>query len=127
MLLYIFYSESFLFFIRKEPVFALLIFPLYSLFSVLPQTLLFRALFSHRYSTLFPKQYQIPISAVLFSFSHIVLLNPIAVILTFLGGLWFSYTYSKDSSIIGSVLEHGIIGSGLFILGYGIFLYSGFN
>lgn len=123
---YRFQEEQFLYLIREYSYFAF-IFPIfYTLFSVIPQTLFYRTLFFHRYAELFQvKHIQIVVSALIFSIAHIVLFNLEAVIITFVGGLIFSYYYEKDKSILGSVIEHGAYGSVLFLLGFGVFLYSG--
>lgn len=119
-------NERFLYLVFELSYFTIFFPILYTLFSVLPQTLFFRTLFFHRYSQLFKsKKHSILISSILFSYSHIVLLNLPAIILTLIGGLVFSFYYSKDKSTLASILEHGAYGSILFVLGFGIYLYSG--
>ena len=123
---YRFQEEQILFLVREFSYFTILLPIFYTLFSVIPQTLFYRTLFFHRYAQLFQiKHIQIIISALVFSIAHIVLFNLEAVIITFVGGLIFSYYYEKDKSILGSVIEHGAYGSVLFLLGFGVFLYSG--
>ena len=127
-LLLILEPSMYLRFFKEFPIFALILPPLYTLFSVVPQTVVYRVLFFHRYAHIFKtKNEKLFASALVFSFAHIVMLNAPALILTFIGGIFFSKFYLKDKSILGSVLEHGAHGSLLFILGFGVYLYSGFD
>ena len=83
---------------------------LYPVFSVLPQELIYRAFFFQRYSELFPnKNILFIMSIISFSYLHIIYYNPIAVILTFIGGYFFGRTYSESGSLLLTIIEHTLI------------------
>ncbi|MGO2011465.1 MAG: CPBP family intramembrane glutamic endopeptidase [Pseudoalteromonas sp.] len=104
----------------------LLLLLLYPLLSVLPQELIFRTYFFHRYKRIMPsKTVRIVISASVFALAHIVYANVVAVILAFLGGLLFSYTYAQSRSTFVCVIEHSLWGLWMFTLGLGKYLDSG--
>lgn len=104
----------------------LLLLILYPLLSVLPQELIFRTYFFHRYKRIMPhKTVRILISAFVFALAHIVYANWVAVLLAFLGGLLFSYTYAQSRSTFVCVIEHSLWGLWMFTLGVGQYLDSG--
>ena len=119
-------SPSHLFYLIKEKPFLLLMISIfYPVFSVIPQSLAYRALFFHRYAQLFPgKWFQIIVSALLFSFGHILYKNYLVLMLTFVGGIIYSYHYLKSKSLIFSILEHSIYGIWLFASGLGMFFIN---
>lgn len=110
-----------------NPLFLILISVFYPVFSVVPQGLAYRALFFHRYGSLFPgNTLKIVISAMLFSFGHILYKNILVLLLTFFAGLIFSYRYNKTQSLMISILEHSLYGVWLFTCGLGYFFVSHF-
>jgi membrane protease YdiL (CAAX protease family) len=70
------------------------------------------------------KNIRVLCSAFLFAFAHIVYDNWIAVILAFVGGLLFAFTYAKTRSTLTCVVEHSVWGILLFTLGLGDVLSS---
>jgi len=99
---------------------------LYPLLSVIPQELIFRTYFFHRYKRIMPSKWlRIIISASVFALAHIVYANWVAVSLAFIGGLLFAYTYAQSRSTITCVLEHSLWGIWMFTLGMGDYLDSG--
>ncbi|MBW2438158.1 MAG: CPBP family intramembrane metalloprotease [Deltaproteobacteria bacterium] len=98
---------------------------LYPIFSVCPQGLTHRAFFFHRYRRLFKGRAMIFASAAAFSFMHIVFKNPLALILTFAGGILFAKTYEETDSLVISLIEHALYGNFLFTIGLGKYLYLG--
>lgn len=101
----------------------LLLLFVYPLLSAWPQELIFRTYFFHRYKKVMPnKTLRILVSALIFSFAHIIYANIWAVVLSFIGGLIFSYTYVKSRSTIACVIEHSVWGIWLFSLGLGQYL-----
>ncbi len=99
---------------------------LYPLLSVMPQELIFRTYFFHRYKTIMPsKTVRIIISASVFALAHIVYANVLAVLLAFLGGLLFSYTYAQSRSTFVCVIEHSLWGLWMFTLGLADVLDAG--
>ncbi len=92
----------------------------YILFSVLPQEIIFRAFFFHRYKDLFPgRTLLILVSTASFAFIHIIYFNAVAVALTIVGGYFFSKTYYETGSFLLTVLEHSLYGCFLFTIGLG--------
>lgn len=98
----------------------------YPLLSVYPQGLIYRAFFFERYALLFPNRWAMLVaSAAAFAFLHIVFRNPLAVALTFGGGLLFAWRYAETGSLAVSSFEHALYGCWLFTVGLGQFFYHG--
>jgi membrane protease YdiL (CAAX protease family) len=92
----------------------------YSFFSVYPQELIYRTFFFNRYQTLFKsKNLFIFINATIFSLGHIFLKSSLVLVLTFVGGILFAYTFNKTKSTLLVSIEHAIYGSWLFTVGMG--------
>jgi membrane protease YdiL (CAAX protease family) len=109
---------------KQNPLLYLVIFIFYPLWSAYPQELIYRAYFYHRFGPLVSNEtLLIVINALLFSFSHIIFRNWIAIILTFLGSLLFSYTYKKSNSLMVTFIEHALYGNIIFATGLGQFFY----
>lgn len=64
-------------------------------------------------------------SAITFAYVHMLYINPIAPILSFVGGIIFAQTYYKHRSLALVTIEHGLYGNFLFLLGLGWYFYSG--
>ena len=106
--------------VLKKPALWAVILLVYALFSVLPQELIYRTFFFHRYQFLFKnKSIFIFLNATLFSLAHIFFRNTLVLILTFLGGLLFAFTYHKSKSTLLVSIEHAIYGNWLFTVGMG--------
>ena len=104
----------------------LLLLVLYPVLSVIPQELIFRTYFFHRYKHIMPnKLTRIFISASVFALAHLVYANWVAVGLAFLGGLLFSFTYAQSRSTFVCVIEHSLWGVWIFTLGIGEYLDAG--
>jgi membrane protease YdiL (CAAX protease family) len=98
----------------------------YPILSVYPQGIIYRSFLMHRYASVFSSGWALVLtSAVAFSFMHIVYRNPIAVTLTFIGGLIFAWRYRATSSLLTSSVEHALYGCWLFTVGLGDFFYHG--
>lgn len=92
----------------------------YSLFSVYPQELMYRTFFFHRYRDLVGNKYLfIFLNAALFSLAHLMFKNKLVILITFLGGILFAFSYNKSKSLLLVTLEHAIYGSWLFTVGMG--------
>ena len=92
--------------------------------SVYPQGLIYRALFLHRYGALFPHPVlRCLVGGVIFSFLHIVFENPVALTVTFIGGIMFTRTHERTGALLSSSLEHALYGLWLMTTGWGAFLY----
>ncbi len=104
----------------NNPGLYVLIFFVYSLLSVYPQELLYRTFFFQRYELLFQnKKILILINAALFSLAHLFFRNALVMLLTFLGGLLFAFTFVKTRSTILVTIEHIIYGIWLYTVGMG--------
>ena len=106
---------------------------LYPVLSVVPQNVVYRAFIFHRYARLMPSEWSetrrrwamIGLSAVAFSWAHIVFWNLFALSITLLGGVLFAYTYQRSRSVAAASVEHALYGCGIFTLGLGVYLYHG--
>jgi membrane protease YdiL (CAAX protease family) len=99
---------------------------LYPILSVYPQGIVYRAFIFERYRELFGPSWAIVLaSAVAFAYVHIVFRNPLAIGLTFLGGVLFAYRYLQTGSLFVSSFEHALYGCAIFTIGLGRSFYHG--
>jgi len=111
---------------RQQPLMLLAIFTLYPLISALPQELVFRPLFFRRYASILPDtNAAILLNAAIFSLAHLMYWSWVVAIMTFFGGLIFAYAYEKRGSFPLAVILHSIAGNIIFLVGLGIYFYSG--
>lgn len=100
----------------------------YPVFSSLPQELIYRKFFFTRYSSVFKNKIAlILINGVVFSLAHVYFHNWVAISLTFLGGLAFSYSYFKTRSLLFTAIEHSIYGLALLSSGLNPYFYKAFG
>ncbi len=105
--------------------FLVVLWMLYPLLSALPQELIFRALFFHRYGALVPDPRTARLAnAAIFSLAHLMYWSPVVSVMTFAGGWLFADTYLKRGFPAVWAL-HGIAGNALFAVGMGAFFWSG--
>lgn len=111
---------------RRAPGFWVLVMVLYPVFSVLPQSIIQRAYFFQRYTPLFGSGLcLVLVNALTFSYMHIYFLNPVALLITLVGGFLFARTYLKTGSLLVSGLEHALYGDLVFTIGLGQYIYHG--
>ncbi|MDS9466152.1 CPBP family intramembrane glutamate endopeptidase [Paracoccus sp. MBLB3053] len=111
--------------LRTRPGFLPVIWVFYPFLSALPQELIFRPLFFHRYASLLPiGRSAITLNAVVFSFAHLMYWSWIVAILTFVGGWFFARAYLRHGFPAAWVL-HAVAGNVLFAVGMGAYFYSG--
>jgi membrane protease YdiL (CAAX protease family) len=109
--------------VLNKPLLWLTILFIYSVFSVYPQELLFRTFFFKRYQELFKsKELLIFINAIVFCLAHLFFRNTLVLVLTFLGGLLFAFTFYKSKSTLLVSVEHAIYGCWLYTVGMGSML-----
>ena len=109
--------------VRNKPLLWVIILFVYSLLSVYPQELLYRTFFFQRYHSLINnKKLFIFINAIIFSLGHLFFKNALVIVLTFLGGLLFAFTFNKTKSTLLVTIEHAIYGCWLFTVGMGAML-----
>lgn len=105
--------------------FLVLLWCLYPLLSALPQELIFRSLFFHRYAGLFPSmQHALVANAALFSLAHLMYWSWVVALMTFAGGWIFAHVYLRRGFPAVWML-HGIAGNMLFTVGMGRYFWSG--
>lgn len=128
LITYVFFPDSLFFCIKKHFLIWCSLMFFYPLLSVYPQELIYRAFLFHRYRQLFSSEVSvIHLSAVAFSFGHIIYFHPLSMILTFFGGYIFAWTYKKTESLLAVSVEHAMYGCLLYTIGLGRFFYSGFD
>ena len=104
----------------NKPILWIGILLVYTLISVWPQELIYRTFFFSRYENLFKsKKLFIFINAIVFCLAHLFFKNTLVLILTFIGGLIFGYTYLNTKSTLLVSIEHALYGNWLFTVGMG--------
>ena len=113
-------KESLFVVVLNKPFLWIGILFVYSVFSVYPQELLYRTFYFQRYKNLFFNiNVLMLINAIVFSLAHLFFKNGLVILLTFLGGLLFAFTYNKSKSTLLVSIEHAIYGCWLFTVGMG--------
>lgn len=109
----------------SNPEIMLLIWALYPLLSALPQELIFRPLFFHRYRTLLPgPRAALALNAGIFAFAHLMYWSWVVAAFTFIGGWFFARAYRRHG-FPAAWLLHAVAGNILFLVGMGYYFYSG--
>lgn len=110
---------------RNRPGMLVVIWAFYPLLSALPQELIFRPLFFHRYAALLPTgQGAIAVNAAIFSFAHLMYWSWIVIIMTFVGGWIFARAYLRHGFPAAWIL-HAVAGNVLFAVGMGYYFWTG--
>ncbi len=105
---------------REAPRLWLTFLFIYSVFSVIPQALVFRVFFLERYRHLVANErVLILLGAVTFSWAHTIINHPLVYVLTFFGGVLFARTYLRSRSLVVTSVEHALYGAWLFTVGLG--------
>jgi membrane protease YdiL (CAAX protease family) len=116
-------KENLFYVVMHKPILWVSILFIYSIFSVYPQELIFRTFYFQRYKSLFKsKALLIFINAIVFSLAHLFFRNTLVLVLTFLGGLLFAFTFYKSKSTLFVTIEHAIYGCWLYTVGMGSML-----
>lgn len=124
--IYFYDPERFLFLPRERPEILPLLATFYPVFSALPQEFIFCSFFFARYIPFFGTgRGMVLASAIIFAYAHVLYINPVAPVMSFLGGLIFAQTYWKSKSLALVTIEHGLYGFSLFFSGLGWYFYSG--
>jgi len=111
---------------RANPRFWGLIMVLYPVFSVYPQGIIYRAFLFHRYRDFLVSGWLLVLASTFaFAYVHIIFRNPLAVVLTALGGVIFGFRYWQTGSLVTSSIEHALYGCGIFTIGFGRSFYHG--
>ena len=119
-------SAALLWFPRQKPHIWIGVALLYPIFSALPQEIVYRTFFFHRYRALFGNpRALIVVNAALFGWSHILVHNLTAVLLATVGGLLFARAFERTRSTPLVALEHAIYGDLVFTIGIGGMFVNG--
>jgi hypothetical protein len=97
---------------------------IYPFLSVFPQEILFRPVFWHLFPGLSGRS-RILWNALAFAMAHSIFLNPVAVILSFAGGVLLAHTYERHRHLGLVCLEHTLYGWLVFTIGWGVYFYHG--
>jgi len=96
----------------------------YPVFSAFGQEIIYRTFLFRRYNGLFQKDWHIVLaSGIAFSFLHIVYYDPVSLILTFAGGLYFAQVYLLTRSVLFTSVLHGLLGIIVFGVGLGQYFW----
>jgi hypothetical protein len=122
-----YYDPTKLFYLVKEkPMIVPFLMVFYPIFSALPQEFIFCTFFFDRYKPFFPTNtIRIWASAVTFAYAHVLFINPVAPVFSFIGGLIFASTYARSRSLALVTIEHSLYGLVLFVVGLGWYFWSG--
>ncbi|HYA86536.1 MAG TPA: CPBP family intramembrane glutamic endopeptidase [Nitrospirota bacterium] len=111
--------------LRHHPALWMRIMIAYPVLSVVPQEIIYRAFFFHRYGSLLAHEnISIVANAVLFAFAHILFRNWIAIVGSFVASLLWAMTYVRSRSLLVVSIEHALYGNIVFTLGIGHYFYS---
>jgi hypothetical protein len=125
-LTFIIRPENIFIFPRERILIWAMVMVLYPILSAYPQELVNTTILFHRYRKLFTSEkVKIAISALSFSFLHIIFDNYVAVILSLIGGYLFTITYRKSNSLFTAAFEHAVYGCFVFTVGLGNYFYEG--
>ncbi|MGQ8335078.1 CPBP family glutamic-type intramembrane protease [Sunxiuqinia sp. A32] len=96
----------------------------YPIFSAYVQEVLFRTYIFKRYQNLFGNgNLMILMSALAFSFAHILYYHPVSLILTLILGIYVGRVYQKTQSVLFVAFLHGLYGNMVFTVGLGHYFW----
>jgi len=96
----------------------------YPVFSAFGQEIIYRTFLHKRYTRIFPRGWHFVVaSGITFSFLHIVYYDPVSMILTFIGGLYFARVYQLTRSVLYTSVLHGLFGIMIFGVGMGQYFW----
>lgn len=112
---------------RERPWLLAMIMVLYPVLSALPQEIVYRALFFRRYKSILPAapRLQLLLNAGIFSLGHLMYWSALVLAMTFLGGLAFAWAYERRRCFPMAVILHAVAGNAIFLVGLGLYFYSG--
>jgi membrane protease YdiL (CAAX protease family) len=121
--------EVFLGLPTNRPALWAMIMLLYPLLSVVPQELIYRTFFFHRYGPLFgdARWLAIATNGLLFGFAHIIFGSYVSIVLTAILGVLIAWRYERTRSFWGAWLEHSLFGCLIFTIGLGRYFFTGIS
>ena len=120
---YCYDADNFMVFPKENPLTFLLVIFLYPFLSVIPQEIIFRKYFFFKFNDIMPRNYLIFINGLVFSLAHVFFNNYIAIIFTFFGGIYLSWSYLRSESLTLVIYEHTLFGTFIFASGLGRYFY----
>ena len=120
---YCYDADNFMVFPKENPLTFLLVIFLYPFLSVIPQEIIFRKYFFFKFNDIMPRNYLIFINGLVFSLAHVFFNNYIAIIFTFFGGIYLSWSYLRSESLTLVIYEHTLFGIFIFASGLGRYFY----
>lgn len=107
----------------------LIIMVFYPLLSVIPQELVYRTFFFHRYGPLFAdaRWLAIAVNGALFGFAHIIFGSWVSIALTTLLGVLLAWRYDETRALWAVWLEHSLYGCLVFTIGLGHYFFTGIS
>lgn len=109
---------------RSNPWIYLAMCLFYPVFSAYGQEVIYRTFLFRRYGNLFGTGWlTLLASGITFSFLHIVYYDPVSIILTFMGGIYFARVYQQTRSVLFTAVLHGVMGILLFGVGLGRYFW----
>ncbi len=111
----------------NAPVVWIMIMIFYPLVSVIPQELVYRTFFFHRYGPLFAdaRWLAIGVNGFLFGFAHIIFGSIVSIVLTAFLGVLLAWRYHATRSFWAVWLEHSLYGCLVFTVGLGQYFFTG--
>lgn len=98
----------------------------YPVLSVVPQEMIYRVFFFHRYASLFATDRAMMVaSGLAFGHAHFMFGNWVAYSMSMVGGLLFAHSYVRCRSFALVWAEHALYGCFVFTIGLGWYFYSG--
>lgn len=123
---YLIFENRFLVFPIDRPNAALTFMLMYPLLGALPQEIIFKSFFFHRYRSVFPGPLSLIIlNGLSFGLFHLWYANIIAPVFSVFAGMILAYRYLKTRSLAMITIEHSLLGIFLYVVGLGWFFYSG--
>ena len=112
---------------QRAPKLWLAIMVLYPLLSVIPQELIYRTFFFHRYGPLFgdARWLAIGVNGALFGFAHLIFGSYVSILLTTLLGWLVAWRYDETRSFWAVWVEHSLYGCLVFTVGLGHYFFTG--
>jgi membrane protease YdiL (CAAX protease family) len=96
----------------------------YPVFSAFGQEIIYRTFLYKRYKRILPGDWHFVLgSGIAFSFLHVVYYDPVSMILTFIGGLYFARVYQLTRSVLFTSVLHGLFGIMFFGIGMGQYFW----
>lgn len=112
---------------HRVPMFWLIIMIFYPLLSALPQEMIYRTLFFHRFGALFGNSRLLAaaVGGALFGFAHIMFGSIVSVVLSAALGFVIAWRYSRARSFWAAWIEHALYGDLVFTIGLGHYFFTG--